>query len=766
MAKNLVIVESPAKAKTIEGYLGKDFTVKSSFGHVRDLPKKGLNVDLENNFKPNYEVSSDKKKVVTELRKLAKEAEMVWLATDEDREGEAISWHLYEALGLTDKKTKRITFNEITKTAVTKAIENPREINIDLVNAQQARRILDRIVGFELSPVLWKKVKPSLSAGRVQSVTVRLIVEREREIENFQSQYSYKVVGIFVTSEGKSFKAELSKSFSEEKEAEEFLKSCFSGEFTVKELITKPAKRTPAAPFTTSTLQQEASRKLGYSVSKTMTLAQKLYESGKITYMRTDSVNLSDTAVNTAKDEIIRIYGTDFSNPRKFKTKDKNAQEAHEAIRPTDFSLHTTGADSGEKKLYELIWKRTVASQMADAELERTTIKINISGRQEEFVANGEIIKFEGFLKVYLEGNDDDDQDEAEGMLPRVKSGEKLTSNEITATQRFTRPPARYTEASLVKQLEELGIGRPSTYAPTISTVQQRGYVVKEERPGVEREYTKVLLKDKSISSSVHKEITGAEKNKLFPTDIGIVVNDFLLENFGDVMDYRFTAKVEKEFDDIAAGIIEWTKMLKNFYGPFHKTVENTSEHSERATGERLLGHHPDGRPVYARLGRFGPMVQIGDSTDEQKPTFASINKEQSINTITLEDALDLFKLPRDLGVYDGKPVSIGVGRFGPYIKHGLGYVNIPKTGEDDPITMSKERAIELIENHKQAEKDKYISKFKEDTELFVLNGRYGAYIKKGKNNYRIPKGTEPSALTYEDCMEIINKIPVKSDKK
>ena len=765
MAKNLVIVESPAKAKTIEGYLGKDFIVKSSYGHVRDLPKKGLNVDLENNFKPTYEVSPDKKKVITELKKLAKEADMVWLATDEDREGEAISWHLSEALGLKSGNSKRITFNEITKKAVTNAIENPREININLVNAQQARRILDRIVGFELSPVLWKKVKPSLSAGRVQSVTVRLIVEREREAENFTSQFSYKVVALFSTSEGKTLKAELSKSFATEKEAENFLQACVPGTFTVKDLTTRPAKRTPAAPFTTSTLQQEASRKLGYSVSKTMTLAQRLYESGKITYMRTDSVNLSDTAIEAAKEEIVRAYGADFANPRKFKTKDKNAQEAHEAIRPTDFGRPSVEGDPGENRLYDLIWKRTVASQMADAELERTTIRITVGGREEEFVANGEVIKFEGFLKAYMEGSDEDDQNEAEGILPRVEKGEKLNASEISATQRFTRPPARYTEASLVKQLEELGIGRPSTYAPTISTVQQRGYVVKEDRLGVEREYTKISLSDNTIKKAVLKEITGAEKNKLFPTDIGIVVNDFLLENFGDVMDYQFTAKVEKEFDDIAAGMVEWTKMLKGFYSPFHKTVEKTVEHSERATGERLLGHHPDGRPIYARLGRFGPMVQIGDSTDENKPSFASLLREQSINSITLEEALELFKLPRDLGVYEGLPVTIGIGRFGPYIKYGTNYANIPKDGEDDPLTITRERAIEMIEAHKQKEKDKYIKKFPEDAELFVLNGRYGAYIKKGKNNYRIPKGTEPTSLTFEACMEIINNAPAKTGR-
>ncbi len=765
MAENLVIVESPAKAKTIEGYLGKGFVVKSSYGHVRDLPKKGINIDIENNFLPNYEVTVDKKKVVKELQELSKKAKMVWLATDEDREGEAISWHLMEALKLDDKKTKRITFNEITKSAVSHAIENPRALDVNLVNAQQARRILDRIVGFELSPVLWKKIKPSLSAGRVQSVTVRLIVEREKEIENFNSTSSFKVYGHFNIN-GSSFRAELSKSFSKESEAQAFIESCVNANFKVENLEKKPAKRTPAMPFTTSTLQQEASRKLGYNVSRTMSVAQKLYESGKITYMRTDSVNLSDFAMANAKEAIIRMFGGEYCNPRKYKNKNSNAQEAHEAIRPTEFSVQSAGGSYEEEKLYDLIWKRTIASQMSDAELERTKVTIDANGVKESFIASGEIIKFDGFLKVYLEGTDDEDQDNEDGLLPAMKKGDALLSENITAAQRFSRPPARYTEASLVKQLEELGIGRPSTYAPTISTVQKRGYVEKREIEAKQRDVTYIELKDGKISKQVRQENFGADKNKMMPTDMGIVVTDFLVEHFGKILDYNFTASVEKEFDDIAKGMLEWTQMLKKFYTPFHLNIEDTLENSERASGERALGNDPKtGRPIIARIGRFGPMVQIGNQEDEEKPVFASLKTTQSINSITLEEALDLFKLPKNLGTYEGKPVSANAGRFGPYIKFGSSFVSLPK-GED-PLDATLELAIELIEAKKIDDANKFIAEFPHEKEVIqVLNGRYGPYIKVGKKNYKIPKDREAAELTKEDCLFIMENQPEKGARR
>ena len=761
MAKNLVIVESPAKAKTIEGYLGKDFVVKSSFGHVRDLAKKGLAIDLENNFEPQYEVSADKKQVVSELKKLTKEAETVWLATDEDREGEAISWHLFETLGLAKKETKRITFNEITKPAILKAIENPRKINKELVDAQQARRVLDRIVGFELSPVLWKKVRPSLSAGRVQSVAVRLIVEREREVEKHQVEGFYRFNGVFKAANGK-LKTELNRQIDSEDEADALLAKLSSSSFQVADVQTKPAKKTPAAPFTTSTLQQEASLKLGFSVSKTMSVAQRLYEAGKITYMRTDSVNLSETAIQGAKKEIERAYGVEYSKPTKYNTKSNNAQEAHEAIRPTDFSVHSISAERDEERLYELIWKRSIASQMAVAELERTTIKIVASGVEEYFNAKGEVIKFDGFLRVYLESNIDEQEEENETaeLLPKVTVNEELTAIEIAAIERFTRPPARYVEASLVKKLEELGIGRPSTYAPTISTIQKRGYVEKRERDGVERSYKLKTLTGGQITEVVKTEVTGRDKNKLSPTDIGIIVTDFLSEHFTSIMDYNFTARVEEEFDEIAKGLMQWTQMIHNFYNPFHSTIEDTLENSDRATGERILGVHPEsGRKVLARIGRFGPMIQVGDEQEDgEKPQFASLQKDQSINSISLEQALELFKLPRTLGDFEDVVVKANVGRFGPYIQHGKSFVSIPK-GED-PMSIQFDRAVELILAKKEADANKIIKVFSEREDVQLLNGRYGAYLKIGKDNFKLPKGVEVEQLSLEACLDIAANQP------
>lgn len=764
---NLVIVESPAKAKTIENFLGKDYTVKSSYGHVRDLAKKGLSIDLEHNFKPNYEVLPDKKQVITELKKLAKSAELVWLATDEDREGEAISWHLYEVLGLVPEKTRRIVFNEITKPAITRAIENPREIDRNLVDAQQARRILDRLVGFELSPVLWRKVKPSLSAGRVQSVTVRLIVERERDIQGFNSKASFKVTAQFQSGGSSMIKAELTKRFDTVEETREFVQKCGSATFTISSIETKPSKKSPAAPFTTSTLQQEASRKLGFSVAQTMVVAQRLYEAGKITYMRTDSLNLSDTALEAAKEEIFNSYGDKYSKPRKFSTKSKGAQEAHEAIRPTYLNQHTVDGERNEQRLYELIWKRTIASQMEDAQLEKTTAKIDIAGDEHQFVAKGEVIKFDGFLKVYMESTDEELEEEDSGMLPPLKVDQELSLGKLTAIERFTHHPARYTEASLVRKLEELGIGRPSTYAPTISTIQKRGYVVKEDRDGVERSYRQLTLENKEINEEVKTEVTGREKSKLFPTDIGIVVNDFLTDHFQRIMDYNFTASVEKEFDDIADGQMIWSNMIDTFYEPFHNNVEDTLETSAKATGERLLGEEPGtGLPVYSRIGRFGPMIQIGDTESEEKPRFASLLKNQSINTITLEEALELFKLPRELGEYEEEKVSAAIGRFGPYIKHKNKFVSLKKADGDDPMTVTLERAIELIEAKREEERKSVIHIFdQEEPAVQVLNGRYGPYIKIGKKNFKIPKDQKPEELTREKCIEISENQPVKSKR-
>ncbi len=763
MAKNLVIVESPAKAKTIEGFLGKEFTVKSCYGHIRDLSKEHNGVEIEKGFQPIYEVPDDKKQVVSELKKLAKEAEVVWLASDEDREGEAISWHLSEVLKLDRDKTRRIVFHEITKPAILKAIENPRSINQDLVNAQQARRILDRIVGFELSPVLWKKVKPSLSAGRVQSVAVRLIVEREREISEFKPSSAYRVVAWFHDrKENKSFKAELPHRFKTAEEAEKFLESCREARFEVDKVETKPAKRSPAPPFTTSTLQQEASRKLGYSVGQTMSIAQKLYEAGHITYMRTDSVNLSDLALGSAKEEVTKAYGQEFSFTRKYTTKTASAQEAHEAIRPTYFSKHSIPGDGSDKRLYELIWKRAIASQMSDAQLEKTSIHIRITGKEvlkEEFVASGEVIKFEGFLKVYLEGTDDEQEEGEEGLLPAVKAGDMLDMERITATERFTRPAARYTEASLVKKLEELGIGRPSTYAPTISTIQKRGYVVREDRPGRERKYTEIELSEGKIENRELTENTGAEKGKLFPTDIGSLVNDFLVEHFDKILDYGFTANVEKEFDEIADGLKSWTKMLDLFYKPFHKTVDQTLDEAKRVTGERQLGTDPKtGKPVSVRMGRFGPYVQIGTPEDEEKPTYASLRSGQSMETIELDEALELFKLPRVVGEFEGSEMKASVGRFGPYIMHQKAFYSIPK--EDDPLTIDQERAIELILAKRKADAEKLIRTYDEDPELQVLNGRWGPYLKKGKDNFKIPKARHENAasITYEEAVEMMEK--------
>jgi len=769
MAKNLLIVESPAKAKTIEGYLGKDFTVKSSYGHIRDLVKSEDAIDIANNFKQKYEVPANKKQVVSELKKLAKEAEMVWLASDEDREGEAISWHLFETLDLKDASTKRIVFHEITKPAILKAIDTPRKIDYNLVNAQQARRVLDRLVGFELSPVLWKKVKPSLSAGRVQSVAVRLIVDREREINKFKSEAAFKIVAIF--GKGKeAFKAELPERFAKQEDAEKFLQDCIAANFDVKSLDTRPAKRSPAAPFTTSTLQQEASRKLGYSVARTMQVAQRLYESGYITYMRTDSVNLSELALNSAASEIISAYGEKYHQQRRYKTKNASAQEAHEAIRPTYFNNHSIDGESAEKRLYELIWKRAIASQMSEAQFEKTTAKISISTRSEDLVANGEVMKFDGFLKVYLESQDDEDdtqQDDDNTMLPPLTKGQRLALQEMSATERFSRPAARYTEASLVKKLEELGIGRPSTYAPTISTIQNRGYVVKEERDGKQRNFRVLTLKAGSIIKEEKTENTGAERGKLFPTDIGAVVNDFLVQYFKDIVDFNFTASVEKQFDEIAQGLKEWTDMLHDFYNPFHKEVENTIEKADKATGERELGVHPEsGKKVSVRIGRFGPFVQVGESAteeNEEKPLYASLRSGQSIETISLEEALELFKLPKVVGEYEGKVMKVAIGRFGPYISHNSAFVSLPK--EIDPHDITEEQAIELINLKRKKDAEKLIKSFDEDPDVKVLNGRWGPYIEFGKLNVKIPKDKDPLTLTYEECKALADATPKDAKK-
>ena len=764
MAKNLVIVESPAKAKTIEGYLGKDFVVRSSYGHVRDLVKSGMGIQIENNFEPVYEISPDKVDVIKELKKLTKKAEMVWLATDEDREGEAISWHLFETLELDEKNTQRIVFHEITKKAITEAIKNPRSIDKNLVDAQQARRILDRLVGFELSPVLWKKVRPQLSAGRVQSVAVRLIVEREREIDAHAISAAYKVSAIFDIN-GKTFKADLPKRFKIREEAEVFVKSCVGADFKVNDLEVKPGKRTPSAPFTTSTLQQEASRKLGYSVAQTMVLAQKLYEAGKISYMRTDSVNLSQDATDMAKIAILTNYGKDYVELRQYKNKIASAQEAHEAIRPTDFSLEEAGNDAREQRLYSLIWKRAIASQMSDAKLEKTVVTIGNSKNDENFIGNGEVIKFDGFLKVYMESTDEESTEDQDGLLPVMKKGDALSLIELTATERYTSPPARYTEASLVKKLEELGIGRPSTFAPTISTVQKRGYAVKEERQGRERIYHVIRLKDDKVTHEDKTEITGAEKNKLFPTDIGMLVNDFLVANFKEIMDFNFTAYVEKEFDDIANGQLKWQKMISEFYGPFHGTVVVTEKESERVTGERILGKDPaSGLTVLVRVGRFGPMAQIGAQDETEKPRYAKLRNEQRLDQMTLEDAMELFKLPRQLGPFEEHEVNVSIGRFGPYVRLNDFFVSMKK--EDDPYTITYDRAVELILEKRKANAEKIIKTFDEDKEVQVLNGRWGPYVAYKDKNIRIPKDRDPKSLTLEEIYVMAENAPPSKKKK
>jgi DNA topoisomerase I len=820
MAKNLVIVESPAKAKTIEKFLGKDYTVASSFGHIADLPTKELGVDTEDNFTPKYIVNKDKKDVVSKLRKLAKGADMVWLASDEDREGEAIAWHLAEELKLDKAKTKRIVFHEITKSAILKAIENPRDINYDLVNAQQARRVLDRLVGYELSPILWRKVKGGLSAGRVQSVSVRLIVEREREIQDFKAVASFRIDAEFTNEDGKTFRAKLPKNFDTKEEAEKFLQQNTGAKFKVADLTTKPATKSPAPPFTTSTLQQEASRKLYFSVSKTMTLAQRLYEAGHITYMRTDSVNLSDDARSGAKKEILKAYGEKYFKARQFKGKSKGAQEAHEAIRPTQFDNSTVNMDRDEIRLYELIWKRAIASQMSEAKLERTSVKIEADKHDKHFTANGEVLIFDGFLKVYMEGSDDEEE-EQEGMLPALKVNENLGNNYITATERFTRPPYRYTEASLVKQLEELGIGRPSTYAPTISTIQNRNYVEKGSVDGVERKYRQLTLKKEKYTEKELTETVGSDKGKLVPTAVGSVVNDFLVNHFSNILDYNFTAKVEQSFDDIAEGNEEWTKMMKDFYSDFHPQVLDVAKNAEREVGERILGEDPEtGKPVSVRLGKFGPMVQIGSVEDEEKPRFAGLMPDQTLDSITYEEAMDLFKLPKEIGVYEGEPVEVNNGRFGPYVRYGKKFVSLDK-GED-PMSVDMDRALELIEakekadapihiyeghpvqkgvgrfgpflkwndifinvskkydfdnlseedieelieDKKQKEKDKVIHNWT-DEGIRVEKARWGrSHIIKGKTKIELPKTVDASKLSLADVKEILDKKTKKPAKK
>jgi DNA topoisomerase-1 len=826
MSKNLVIVESPAKAKTIEGYLGKDFTVRSSFGHVRDLPDKGMAIDIENGFKPTYEVSPDKVKVVNELKSLAKSSEEVWLATDDDREGESISWHLKEALGLADN-TKRIVFREITKKAIQNAIQNPRTIDMDLVNAQQARRLLDRLIGFELSPVLWSKVKKGLSAGRVQSVAVRIIVEREREIENFKTKSSFKIVAQFLLEGNKILQAELPKNFETAETAKEFLEKCLGATFKIKSLETKPAKKSPSPPFTTSTLQQEASRKLGYSVASTMMYAQKLYEAGKISYMRTDSTSLSEEAIEKAKNAITDQFGAQYVQTRQYKTKNESAQEAHEAIRPTDFSVTSAGADLREKRLYELIWKRSIASQMADAQLERTTATIGISSASEELIAQGEVIKFDGFLAVYLESSDEEEDEENSKMLPPLNIGQILNLDNMKATEKFTRPSARYTEASLVKALEERGIGRPSTYAPTISTIIKREYVVKEDRPGKERTFKEMVLKNETISEKEGKETYGTEKGKLFPTSVGMVVNDFLVNNFSEVVDFKFTAEMENEFDEIAHGKMGWSDMIDNFYQGFHKTIEESKSAERSSSGStRELGIDPNsGKTISVRLGKYGPYVQLGDTKDEEKPIFVNLPKDKLISSITLEEALELFekpRLPREIGFFEDKPVIIGAGKLGPYVKHDDKYVSLEAT--DDPFTIEEaraieliqakrladagdalgefegsaittgkgrfgpyvkhdgkyfslaktdsltsitlERAIEIIQAKRNQEANKYIKEFPENETIKVVNGVYGPYIQIGKRNVKIPKDMVAADLTLEDCIRLGEEAPAPKGKK
>lgn len=762
MAENLVIVESPAKAKTIEGFLGKGFLVKSSYGHVRDLVKNDKGVDIENDFEPKYEIQNDKKTIIGELKKLSADAKMVWLATDEDREGEAISWHLAEALKLKESKIKRIVFHEITKSAIENAIKNPRKIDKHLVDAQQARRILDRLVGFELSPVLWKKVKAGLSAGRVQSVAVRLIVEREREYENHRPASYFKVSGTFLVYDDKGFpkflKAELEERLPSAEACYQLLNNLTGAEFKIENLEKKPGKKSPSAPFTTSTLQQEASRKLGFSVAQTMMVAQRLYESGKITYMRTDSVNLSEEAIHNAKNEIISAYGNQYSNPQRYKTKSSSAQEAHEAIRPTYFNQSTVEGDASEKRLYELIWKRAIASQMSDARIERTVVTIANNKTNEKFKATGEVILFDGFLRVYLESTDDEPEEGESSMLPPLEIGQKTELDFIEARQRFTNPPARYTEASLVKKLEELGIGRPSTYAPTISTIQKRGYVVKEDRQGRERKYTVVTLKDNKVSTIDKTETTGAEKAKLSPTDIGTVVNDFLVQNFGQILDFNFTAYVEKEFDDIAEGKLEWRTMLKEFYNPFHQVVEKTEKTAERASGERVLGVDPEtGKTVTVRIGRYGPMAQKKLNDEDDNPQFAGLRPGQRLESITLEEALALFKLPRTLGQFENTDLIVAIGRYGPYLKHGDTFYSLPKT--DDPFEISLQRAIQIIEEKRQtpdlARTPRNLGDF-EQKEVVVSKGRFGPYIKYDGSFYSIPRNEDPWTISLERAVEII----------
>lgn len=772
MQENLVIVESPAKAKTIEKFLGKDYKVMSSYGHIRDLKKKELSIDPKT-LEPKYEIPEEKKKLVSELKKNAKDAKHIWLASDEDREGEAISWHLCEVLGLDEEKTNRIVFHEITKPAILDAIQNPRHLNMDLVNAQQARRVLDRLVGFRLSPVLWRKVKPALSAGRVQSVAVRLIVEREREIQAFKSEPYYRINATFniANAEGTAeVKAELDKRFPTHEEALAFLEKCKDAQFTVGSIARKPLKRTPAPPFTTSTLQQEAARKLGFTVGQTMMIAQHLYESGLITYMRTDSVNLSSLAINTSKDEIIKAYGKEYSKPRKYQTHSKGAQEAHEAIRPTYMNQHEIEGTSQERRLYDLIWKRTAASQMADAQIEKTTVNIEVSGVTEQFVANVENIKFDGFIKAYRESSDEDEtnQEDTSHTLPVLIEGDRLLRHEITSTERYSQSPIRYTEASLVKKLEELGIGRPSTYAPTISTIQQREYVQKGDKKGDERTYTIDTLKNDHITSKEKTEVVGNEKGKLLPTDIGTVVNDFLINNFPAIMDYNFTANVEEKFDEIAEGKASWIKMMKVFYKDFEPVVEKVmNARSEHKAGEREIGIDPEsGKPVFVKIGRFGPVVQIGTAEDDEKPKFSQLPADKSMATITLEEALKLFQLPRTVGQFEGSDVVIGAGRFGPYVLHNKKYVSLPKT--ENPLKVSLETAIELIEQKRQQEKERHIKSFEQDEKMEVLNGRYGPYIAYDGKNYRLPKIWHDKAadISYEQCMEIIQNTPVKKSTR
>lgn len=762
MPKNLVIVESPSKAKTIQKYLGKDFIVESSFGHISDLPKKGMGIEIENNFKPVYEVSSDKKEVVKKLKDLTSKVETVWLASDEDREGEAIAWHLYNALGLTENNTHRISFNEITKRAIQKAIDNPRKIDIDLVDAQQARRVLDRLVGFEVSPILWKKIKPGLSAGRVQSVAVRLIVEREREIQNFEPEASFKFTAQFLTRDNKALKALLTKEFKTFEEAKSFVQSCVDATFTVSDMQKKPAKRSPSAPFTTSTLQQEASLKLGFPVSRTMRVAQQLYESGLITYMRTDSVNLSQEAIESAKQAIASEFGEKYSEPRNYSNRNKSAQEAHEAIRPTDFKLKTAGIDSGQKRLYELIWKRAIASQMAQADLERTIIDIENTNNKEIFQSRGEIIIFDGFLKVYQDTVTDEDKEDEKSILPDVHKGEELGCKEIFGTQKFTKSPPRYTEASLVKKLEELGIGRPSTYAPTISTIQNRDYVILGNLDGEKRELKTLKLKSGKISEKTETETFGADRRKLIPTDIGMVVNDFLVDHFNYIMDYDFTAKVEESFDDIAEGKEKWTEMIGDFYGRFHQNVEKVDETAKRATGERALGVDPkSGKPVFAKIGRFGPMIQIGETEDDEKPKFASLLKTQSIQSVTLEEALALFELPRKLGEYKDGELEVNVGRYGPYVKFKDMFVSIPR--DEDMMELSYDRAVELVEQKLKANAP--IGTY-EGTEVTKGKGRFGPFIKWGNLYINVSKKYDFDNLTQTDINELIaNKLKKEAEK-